>query len=164
MKAIRILILLLSLTPSVCAQLSHQDTLYQTLLLKDSLLFQVGFNQCQLSVFEDLIHEEFTFFHDQSGITAGKSNFLVSIKDGLCKSGFKAFRQLIPNTVQVYPLFEDGAIYGAIQTGIHTFYEVESDESLYMTSSARFTHVWLLINGSWKLSEVLSYDHQSPDR
>jgi hypothetical protein len=34
---------------SVCAQLSSSDVLYKAILEKDSLLFSVGFNNCDIA-------------------------------------------------------------------------------------------------------------------
>src|SRR5262249_421878 len=42
------------------------------------------------------------------------------------------------------------------------FYAQEKGRPEYLTSTAKFTHVWLLENGKWKLSRALSYDHQEP--
>jgi hypothetical protein len=33
-------------------------------------------------------------------------------------------------------------------------------KDLYQTGSAKFTHVWILEDGNWKLKTVLSYYHQ----
>jgi hypothetical protein len=47
---------------------------------------------------------------------------------------------------------------------VHLFYLREKGKEDVWTNIARFTSVWLLENGTWKLSEVLSYDHQDPVR
>lgn len=49
---------------------------------------------------------------------------------------------------------------GAIQVGIHKFYETIAGKSERYASSAKFTHVWVLENGQWKLTKSLSYDHR----
>jgi hypothetical protein len=43
-----------------------------------------------------------------------------------------------------------------------SFYIREKGKPDQHTSSARFTHLYLLDNGNWLLKEVLSYDHQVP--
>lgn len=143
------------------SQVAPSSGLFRTLKAQDSLLFEVGFNTCDIAQFENLISDDFEFYHDKSGITASKAAFIAGIRDGLCKMDYKAKRELVVNSLEVYPLENNGVLYGAIQTGNHWFYALENDKPEYLTSVARFTHVWLLVNGEWKLSRGLSYDHRS---
>ncbi len=154
------LLLILALSP-LFSQVAPTSALFKTLQTNDSLLFEVGFNTCDITQFENLVSDDFEFYHDKSGITATKADFIASIRDGLCKMDYKARRELVENSLEVFPLENNGEIYGAIQTGNHRFYALEKDNPEYLTSEARFTHVWLLENGLWKLSRGLSYDHIS---
>jgi len=54
-------------------------------------------------------------------------------------------------------------MYGVTQTGVHRFYALEPGKSEYFTSRAKFTHLWKLENGEWKLLRSLSYDHQETE-
>ena len=54
------------------AQVESSSVLYKTILEKDSLLFNIGFNTCDISQFEKLLSENFEFFHDKSGISDRK--------------------------------------------------------------------------------------------
>jgi len=147
---------------SLFSQVTQSSDLFRTMKTQDSLLFEVGFNTCDISQFEKLLSENFEFYHDKSGITATKSDFIASIRDGLCKMDYKARRVMIENSMEVYPMEKDGVLYGAIQTGIHRFYEINEDKSQKLTSIAKFMHFWLLENGEWKLSRGYSYDHIIP--
>jgi hypothetical protein len=147
-------------THSLFSQVAPSSDLFKTLKTHDSLLFEVGFNTCDITQFEKLVSDDFEFYHDKSGITATKADFITSIRDGLCKMDYKARRELVENSLEVYPLENNGVLYGAIQTGSHRFYEVKDVKPDQLTSVAKFTHVWLLENGTWKLSRGLSYDHK----
>ena len=154
-------IVLLSIV--ISAQTEKSTELYQIIKEKDSLLFNLGFNNCDISQFENLVSEKFEFYHDQSGITNSKSAFINSIQNGLCKLNYKPKRVLVENSLEVYPLKNNGTLYGAIETGIHHFYAIEKDSSEYLSSIAKFSHIWILENGKWKLSKGLSYDHKDVD-
>jgi hypothetical protein len=138
---------------------AQADSLYTLLSTNDSLLFNVGFNTCDLSQFENLLSADFEFYHDQGGITVSKQAFIASIENGICKSPYKATRILKEGSLKVYPMYNQGVLYGAIQTGIHSFYEQAPGTPQKLTSIAQFTHLWLLQDGKWQLSRVLSYDH-----
>ena len=124
------------------SEFNSQEIFYE-LRQKDSLVFNLGFN------------------HDQNGILKSKEILIQSIPN-LCKMDYKPIRVLIDNSLQVFPLFSNGKIYGAIQTGIHEFYGEEKDKPRYLTSTAKFTHVWIIEGGEWKLKRILSYDHVIP--
>jgi hypothetical protein len=159
-----LLSLLLFLIPfNLFAQVNTSSDLFRTLKMKDSLLFNVGFNMRDISRFDSLISENFEFYHDEAGITSSKPAFLASIKDGLFKLPYKARRALDKNSLRVYPLKKNGVLYGAIQMGTHRFYAKEPHKSEYQTSTAKFTHIWLLEGGSWKLSRAYSYDHEGKE-
>ncbi len=143
------------------AQVPRNAQLYRTLYSKDSLLFNVAFNTCDLRPLDDLISDTFEFYHDKGGLTSGKAAFIASIKNGICNLSYKARRELDTASLEVYPLEKNGVLYGAIQSGTHRFYAHEKDGRDYFTSKAKFTHVWLLEGNSWKLSRGLSYDHQT---
>jgi hypothetical protein len=144
------------------AQVADTTELFRTLQARDSLLFKVGFNTCDIRQFELLVSEDFEFYHDQSGITPSKEAFLEVTRNGLCKLDYQPLRELVPGTLRVFPLKNNGKLYGAIQSGEHRFLAKYPEKEAYETSAARFTHIWLLENGEWKLSRVLSFDHHSP--
>ncbi len=151
-------------TYTAFAQLDKNAGLYKTILSKDSLLFNVGFNTCDISQFEHLLSEHFEFFHDKDSISH-KKTFLYHLRNGLCKSPttYQSRRALITESTEIYPLYKKDVLYGAIQTGKHKFYETIKGKNETYASTAKFTHVWLLENGHWKLAKSLSFDHQDFD-
>ncbi len=147
------------------AQVNHDSALFKNLKIQDSLLFNLGFNECKISEFEGFISADLEFFHDQGGLTENKEDFLRNMRNNICSSASKKpIRKLTPGSMEVYPLFDNGKLYGAIQQGIHDFYIKEPGKEMYKTSSAKFTHVWILRNQEWILKRVLSYDHKNPEK
>lgn len=139
---------------------SDYEMVFRELKKCDSLLFESGFNQCDTNEVKLLTSSDFEFYHDQAGITNSQEAFLQSIS-GLCNLDYKPTRELEPNSLSVFLLRNEGEIYGAIQTGKHRFYATESNNPKYLTSTADFTHLWIIEDGNWKLKRVLSYNHQA---
>ena len=159
MKILIVLSVLILVPLELFCQLGDSTDLFNELKQRDSLLFDVGFNTCDISQFETLVSDDFEFYHDQAGITNSKSEFISGIQHGLCELPYKPRRVLDENSLTVYPLEERGVLYGAIQMGTHRFYATETEGAEYLTSIARFTHVWLLEEGEWRLRRAFSYDH-----
>jgi hypothetical protein len=161
MKAKTVLFLSFLIVTSAFTQDNSETSLFSILQKNDSLIFAIGFNTCDLSQFDNLMTDNLEFFHDKSGIIKSKKEFLEVMKNGLCKNkNYQARRELIKGSLIVYPLFNNNIIYGAVQTGEHRFYEKMEGKAETAGSIAKFTHVWLLAQGTWKLDKVLSYDHQ----
>lgn len=51
-------------TMVVSAQLSDTSSLFKTMQHLDSLLFETGFNKCQLSVYDSIVSDDLEFYHD----------------------------------------------------------------------------------------------------
>jgi len=152
--------LLIIISIQLNGQTERTSELYRIIKAKDSLLFNIGFNNCDIKQFDNLVSESFDFYHDQAGITNSKTAFIQGIQDGLCKLSYKPKRVLADNRMEIYPLKKDGVLYGAIQIGTHNFYAIEDNKQEHLTSVAKFTHVWILENGDFKLTRGLSYDHK----
>ncbi|NNK26712.1 MAG: nuclear transport factor 2 family protein [Flavobacteriaceae bacterium] len=143
------------------AQVAEDSELFQTLKTQDSLLFSKGFNQCDTDYLKRVISEDLRFYHDQSGMQ-DKTAFFENVDRHICNDvEQKPIRQVDVTSLEVFPLYNDGVLYGGIQKGKHDFYIREQGKEDRWTSRARFTHVWVLKENIWKISEVLSYDHQN---
>jgi hypothetical protein len=143
------------------AKAQEKNALFQELKHQDSIFFERGFNRCDLAYLENQVADNLRFYHDQGGIQ-DKTKFLESTTNNICGAGDKKpIRKVAPESLEVFPLYTNGKLYGAIQTGIHHFYLREKDKKDLWTSTAKFTHVWILEKERWILTEVLSYDHQS---
>jgi hypothetical protein len=83
-------------TFSAFTQVDKNSELYKTILSKDSLLFDVGFNTCDIKQFENLLSENFEFFHDKDSIS-NKTIFIHNIRNGLCISPttYQSRRELV---------------------------------------------------------------------
>ena len=140
------------------AQPIENADLYKLILKQDSLLFDVGFNTCNIQQFENLLSDSLRFYHDKDGFS-DKAKFLQGLKSGLCNNpqARQVKRVLLKESMEVYTLYKSGNLYGAIQQGAHLFYE--NGEAV--PGIAKFTNLWLLEQGSWKLASSLSYDHKA---
>jgi hypothetical protein len=128
---------------------------------QDSILFERGFNQCDLMYLEDHMVDDLRFYHDQSGYQ-DREGFFDNTRKYICSnSPQKPIRKVDPQSLEAYPLYNNGELYGAIQNGVHDFYLSEAGKEDIWTSNAKFTTVWVIEQDIWKVSEVLSYDHNS---
>lgn len=151
------------ISKEIIAVVPENQELFNLILEKDSLLFQIGFNQIDTSQVAALTSQDFEFYHDEHGVTDTKNAFVNNI-NGIRDLPFKTWRILVKESMEVFPLYKDNSqvLYGAIQNGTHDFYQQNEGEDAQKTNTARFTHLWIIENGDWKLKRVLSYDHQVP--
>ncbi len=144
---------------SITAQVPKDNILFLQLKKMDSIVFQEGFNKCNLAELEKTLHSELEFYHDVGGFQE-KEEFMLKMKQNICSnSSQKPIRKLVENSLEVYPLYNQGILYGAIQNGTHEFWIKEPNKELYQTGIAKFSTTWLLIEGEWKMKNVLSFDH-----
>lgn len=141
---------------------AQQGELYQLLKAKDSLMFELSYNQLDTSILEELAMEDIEFYHDQGGATYTKADFINGMKS-LGNLSYKARREATKGTIEVYPMYQNGELYAAILKGEHAFYAKEpNDKPEYLTSTAKYTILWKRIDTKWKMSRIYSYDHQAP--
>ncbi|HXJ37833.1 MAG TPA: hypothetical protein VNH18_01070, partial [Bryobacteraceae bacterium] len=100
----------------------------------------------------------------------GRQAFLEAIKNNTCGT---MIRELVPGTLEVYPIRG----YGAIELGVHRFHHpghekefpgarqlgmtrfLDPGAAVWPAGEAKFLHIWQLKDGTWKLTRVASYGH-----
>jgi len=132
--------------------------LFQAIATMDSLYFSAQ-NACDLEKYASYLSEDFEFFHDKGGFTPSKEDEM---------SGMAIFcgeeqrrrqplrRELTKGTLKVYPMDN----YGALQFCDHVFYLQINDGTEKVVGSGKMTALWQKEDDSWKLSRIISYDHQ----
>jgi len=137
--------------------------LRETVKQLDAAVFDAGYNNCDIGKLATVIDEDLEFYHDQGGPTYGKQPFLDSMENGICKPDYKARRELVEDSMDIFPLRNQGKLYGVIETGEHRFHETYPGKPEHPTGIAKFTMLWLLKDGEWQLARVLSFDHAGLD-
>jgi Domain of unknown function (DUF4440) len=153
----QLLAVLLIALPILCADAQSpnptpvpQDALYQTIAALDKQLFD-AVNQCDMKTVDSFWSDDAEFYHDKDGLMVGRQNIVDSIKNNLCG---KVVRELVPGTLEVYPLGD----YGAVEIGVHRFLHPYAQDH-GVVGEAKFIHVWQHKDGTWKITRVISYDH-----
>lgn len=128
---------------------------------RDRELFALAFDTCDAEGSRPLLAREFEFVHDKWGVTArSPEEFIASIRQ-MCAGratgqNVRASRELIEDSLRVYPVQNDGAI----EIGEHRFYGLSENQPPQLRETGRFFHHWVLEDGAWKLRRVYSYDHR----
>ena len=114
----------------------------------DSLFFNVAFNKCDLELYKKIMSPNIEFYDDRSGLNNSFEIELASFNDR-CSRPFAVTRKLVSSSVHVL------GDYGAVQTGIHEFYEDDKK-----VQRAKFITIWERKEDSWIIKRVVSYDHE----
>jgi ketosteroid isomerase-like protein len=125
------------------------DQLFSTIQSLDAKLFE-AYNHCDLATLGTMVSDDLEFYHDQTGLSVGKAPFLAAIKQNICG---KVERTLLADTLEVYPLKG----YGAVEIGVHRFHHPAHPED--GMGDAKFVTLWQNKNGEWKVTRVISYEH-----
>lgn len=128
-----------------------QADLPRTLAALDAALFD-SFNRCDLEKFASFFADDVEFYHDKGGLTRTRDSLVESIRNNICG---KVRREAITASFEAHPI----PGYGAVQLGVHRFYELNSKPGGAPVGEAKFTHLWHHQGGAWKITRVISYDH-----
>jgi ketosteroid isomerase-like protein len=152
-----LLTLFLTVAPAVAqpAVDSKTGALFNAIQAQDKRLFD-AYNSCDLKTLGDMVSEDLEFYHDQTGLSRGRQAFVDAIRTNICG---KTHRELVPGTMEVYPL----KTYGAAEIGDHVFCPAATPLTCNPKTSgmAKFTMLWQQTDAGWKLTRVISYDHVS---
>jgi ketosteroid isomerase-like protein len=144
-----LVLLVLSSIPADAQSVAQPDPLFMTIQSLDTKLFD-AYNHCDLTTLGAMVSDDLEFYHDQTGLSVGKAPFLAAIKQNICG---KVQRTLLQDTLEVYPLKG----YGAVEVGIHRFHHPGRPED--GVGDAKFVTLWQNKDGAWKVTRVISYNH-----
>jgi hypothetical protein len=127
------------------------DTLlYHTIYFQDSLLF-AAFNSCDFEKFKSFFSPDLEIYQDNTGVR--DYNQSMEAFRGLFQGDYILTRQLIRESLEVYPIKD----FGAIETGQHTFCHVENEKP--DCGTFKFVHIWKYQDGNWKITRIITYNH-----
>jgi ketosteroid isomerase-like protein len=130
---------------------AEKEALTQTVSALDTELFD-AYNHCDLKTLGAMVADDLEFYHDQTGLMVGKAPFLAAIQQNICG---KVERTLVLGSLEVYPLKG----YGAVEIGVHRFHKPGHPEDL--GGEAKFVQLWQNKDGVWRVTRVISYNHES---
>ncbi len=128
------------------------EALFEKIQSLDTQLFD-AYNRCDLEKLGSLLADDLEFYHDKTGLTRGRQALVEGVKNNICG---KVTRELVPGTLEVYPI----AGYGAVEIGVHRFHH-PGHETAESVGEAKFIHLWQNKDGAWKVTRVISFDHQT---
>lgn len=116
-------------------------------ILKMDLDFFDAYNSYDLDKQANIYADNIEFFHDKGGYMTSKKDILNSTKKYICG---KVKRELIKESVEVYPISD----YGAVEIGFHKF--INSQEPDAESIPFKFIMIWSNKSGEWKIKKVIS--------
>ena len=157
-KALLLAVLLLAVLFDLPLSRAHaqstaaSDALFKTIQSLDTQFFD-AYNHCDLATISSMVADDLEFYHDKTGLARGRQALVDGIKNNICG---KVTRELVPGTLEVYPI----ANYGAVEIGVHRFHH-PGHEDAGSAGEAKFIHLWENKDGVWKITRVISFDHHS---
>ncbi|WP_240935741.1 nuclear transport factor 2 family protein [Hymenobacter sp. HDW8] len=138
--------------PAATVQLPESKELYATIARLDSAMF-AAFNRHDADQLQTYFAEDLEFYHDRGGLADFKKTMdgFRSLFEQNKTTGLN--RQLVPGSLEVYPI----PGYGAVDAHLHRFCHVENGKDDCGTFKNMM--VWRLKDGQWKVTRVVSYDH-----
>ena len=153
MSVLRPTLLLLLLLPLAVAFAADGDE--QAVRAADARYWQ-AFNRCDFDAMGELLAADVEFYHDKTGLTAGRQAVLDSLRNGPCANPQRKLRR---EGVDAAERFNPLAGGFALLSGMHRFYATDAGKPERLDGQAEFSVVWQSIDGHWRMRRILSYAH-----
>ncbi|MEM7298913.1 MAG: DUF4440 domain-containing protein [Bacteroidota bacterium] len=142
--------------PALAAE--EPTELYKEIVRMDSLYFAAQ-NACDLEKYASFLSEDFEFYHDKAGLAPSKEREMADMaifcgEEQRRRQPLR--RELIEGTLEVFPMEN----FGALEFCDHVFYLQINDGTEKVVGSSRMTAIWKKEVDGWKLTRIISYDHQ----
>ncbi len=149
----------LAVAQTPAAAIPDEATLAPIIAERDAVLFATMFDRCDPAALADLVSDDLEFYHDRGGLTATRTAFIADYAKGCearkASNAWRSRRELVPGTMKIYAI--PGV--GAVEEASHLFYERQGDGPETLVGRARFSMLWRLEDGHWRLARAFSIDH-----
>ena len=151
--------------PSPAAALPQGDALTEQIAARDAEFFKLFFEGCDPARVRSMMADDIEMYHDKDGFVwrgadAAVADYAKSCAERKKPGAWRSRRELVRASLHVDPV----PGYGAIEDGIHLFYERKGDGPERLAGRARFTQLWVLgPDGAWRLARIFSFAHRKAD-
>ena len=154
--------LILALATAEPAILPQGAALTEAVRARDAEFFDLAFLGCDPERLGTMLTPDFEMYHDRDGVVARSAasfiaDYARSCREKQAPNAWRSRRELVAGSLNVHPV----PGYGAIEDGVHVFYERRGDGPERRVGRARFTQIWALTPDGWRLARVLSYAHEA---
>ncbi|MBV9883936.1 MAG: nuclear transport factor 2 family protein [Sphingomonadaceae bacterium] len=144
------------------AALPEGAALTEAVRARDAELFALVFEGCDPDRLRAMITPDFEMYHDRDGVVARNAEAFVADYARDCAAqrapdAWRSRRALVEGSLNVHPVPH----YGAMEEGVHVFYERRGNGPERLAGRARFFHLWTLAPDGWRLARVFSYAHEA---
>ena len=140
--------------------LPEGEALDRAVAARSAEYFTLVFQGCDPGRLRDLLAPDFEFYHDRNGFTGSAEPIIARYATRCARrrdQPLRHRRELVAGRQHIDPV----PGHGAVEVGDHVFLFRPDDGEWRVGGSGRYLHVWRLVEGSWRLSRAISYDHQS---
>lgn len=147
------------------ATVPGQPGLTEQIAARDAEFFRLFFEGCDPARVRTMIADDIEMYHDKGGFVWRGADGVVAEYARACEErrkpdAWRSRRELVRESLRVDPV----PGHGAIEDGVHLFYERKGDGPERLAGRARFTQLWTLgADGGWRLARILSFAHEKAD-
>jgi ketosteroid isomerase-like protein len=141
--------------------LPDPPALTEQIAARDSEFFRLFFEGCDPARVRSMIADDIEMYHDRGGFVWRGADGVIAEYAKACEErrkpdAWRSRRELVRESLRVDPV----PGYGAIEDGVHLFYERKGDGPERLAGRARFTQLWALgADGRWRLARIFSFAH-----
>lgn len=142
--------------------LPEGTALIEAIAARDAEFFKVFFEGCDPARVRTMIADDVEMYHDKGGFVWRGADGVIADYAKACEErrkpdAWRSRRELVRDSLRVDPV----PGHGAIEDGVHVFYERKGDGPERLAGRARFTQLWTLgADGGWRLARIFSFAHE----
>jgi hypothetical protein len=143
--------------------LPDRPELTERIAARDAEFFELFFQGCDPARLRTMMADDIEMYHDKGGFVwrgaeAAVADYSKSCEERKKPDSWRSRRELVRSSLRVDPV----PGHGAIEDGVHLFYERRGEGPEKLVGRARFTQLWTLgADGAWRLARIFSFAHEA---